>query len=34
VRVGILDGSDYSESDVGVTQGSVLTPPTQRVTSS
>ena len=26
VRVGILDGSEYSESDVGVTQGSVLSP--------
>jgi hypothetical protein len=26
VRVGILEGSEYSESDVGVTQGSVLSP--------
>ena len=26
VRVGILDGSEYSEPDVGVTQGSVLSP--------
>jgi len=32
LQVGVLEGSEYIESEAGTTQGSALTPPTQRAT--